>query len=150
MDELTLAVVGIDFANDDKSKSNRRFELMACNPGDRIDLLPEPKNEHDKNAVAVFSAGGIQVGYLTAERAPYIGGRMKREPYIAVFQGLVESAGYIRIRFGGGAPTLPTAAPPSPPAQVYQDVDDQGDVRITRQSIDHGFYPDPEGPEWGA
>ena len=150
MDELTLAVVGIDFANDDKSKSNRRFELMACNPGDRFDLLPEPKNKHDENAVAVFSASGIQVGYLTAERAPYIGSRIKREPYVAVFQGLAESAGYIRIRFGGGAPTLPPALPPPPPAHVYHDVDDQGDVRITRQPIDHGFYPDPDGPEWGA
>lgn len=150
MDELTLAVVGIDFANTDKSKSNRRFELMACNPGDRVELVLEPQNKHDENAVAVFSASGIQVGYLTSLRAPFIGGRMKREPYIAVFQGLVESAGYIRIRFGGGMPTLPAAVPSPPPAQVYQDVDDQGEVRITRQSIDHGFYPDPEGPEWGA
>ena len=58
MDELTLAVVGIDFANTDKSKSNRRFELMACNPGDRVELVLEPQNKHDENAVAVFSVRG--------------------------------------------------------------------------------------------
>ena len=33
MDELSLAIVGIDYPNDDKSKSNRRMELMLTTPG---------------------------------------------------------------------------------------------------------------------
>lgn len=150
MDELTLAVVGIDFPNTDKAKTNRRAELLFCNPGDRMDLLPEPKNAFDENAVAVFSANGIQVGYLTAERAPYIGGRIRHEPYAAVFQGMVESAAYIRLRFGGGAPTLPPPVAPKPPAAVQHETDEEGEVRIVRQSATDGFYPDPDGPEWGA
>jgi hypothetical protein len=50
MDELTCNVVGIDFPNADKSKSNRRMELMLCAPGEPVDLRREPKNPHDTNA----------------------------------------------------------------------------------------------------
>ena len=139
MDELTLAVVGIDFPNTDKSKSNRRMELMLCVPGDPVDLRREPKNPHDANAVAVFSGRGVQMGYLSAERAPLIGRRMQQEEHLAVFQALTGSMGYVRIRFGGGAPTLPApgdAETPAPNRAATFDSD--------------AFYPDPEGPEWGA
>jgi hypothetical protein len=43
MDELTLSVVGIDFPNTDRSKSNRRMELLLCAPGEPVDLRREPK-----------------------------------------------------------------------------------------------------------
>ncbi|WP_242183034.1 HIRAN domain-containing protein [Sphingomonas sp. CARO-RG-8B-R24-01] len=132
--ELSLAVVGIDYANADKAKSNRRFELLQCEPGDPVELRREPKNPHDPNAVAVFSERGIQVGYLTAERAPWIGGKIAAgEEAVAIFQALGGGAATIRIRFGGGIPTLPTAAP-LPPIP-YDDSD---------------FHADPDGPEWGA
>lgn len=131
--ELSLAVVGIDYANADKAKSNRRFELLQCGPGDPVELRREPKNTHDPNAVAVFSERGIQVGYLTAERAPWIGGKIAAgEEPVAIFQALSGGAATIRIRFGGGAPTLPPDAP-SPPTSDFDD-----------------FHADPEGPEWGA
>ena len=76
MQELTLAVVGIDFPNGDGS--NRRSEAMMTLPGEPVALIPEPKNKHDSNAIAVISPRGVQIGYLSAERAPYIGGRMSR------------------------------------------------------------------------
>ena len=38
--ELSLAVVGIDFPNPDKSRSNRRFEIALCRPGDPVELGP--------------------------------------------------------------------------------------------------------------
>lgn len=131
---MTLAVVGIDFPNTDKARSNRRFELLASVPGDPVTLRPEPHNPHDPQAVAVFSTRDVQVGYLSAERAPLIGARIRRgEKVNAVFQGLAGSVAYVRVRFGGGEPTLPPVqAVPSPSAQM----DD--------------FYPDAEGPEWGA
>ena len=141
MDELTLAVVGIDFPNADRSKSNRRMELMLCAPGEPVELRREPKNPHDANAVAVFSGRGVQMGYLSAERAPLIGRRMQQEEHVAVFQALVGGMGYVRIRFGGGPPTLPDPSEaetrnPSPGPTATFDPD--------------AFYPDPEGPEWGA
>jgi len=131
--ELSLAVVGIDYANADKAKSNRRFELLQCEPGDPVELRREPKNMHDPHAVAVFSERGIQVGYLTAERAPWIGGKIAAgEEAYAIFQALSGGAATIRVRFGGEPPTLPAAAPPA----RTPDFDD--------------FQPDPDGPEWGA
>ncbi len=141
MDELTLSVVGIDFPNTDRSKSNRRMELLVCAPGEPVELRREPKNPHDANAVAVFSARGVQVGYLSAERAPLIGRRMQQEEHTVVFQALVGSMGYVRIRFGGGAPTLPDLA--------------EGELAARSRSRaapfdPDAFYPDPEGPEWGA
>ncbi|WP_375382190.1 HIRAN domain-containing protein [uncultured Sphingomonas sp.] len=129
MDELSLAVVGIDFPNRDGS--NRRFELLQCNPGDPVSLRPEPRNPHDRFAVAVLSERGHQIGYLTAERAPWIGGRLRSgEEVAAVFQGVAGGAAYIRVAFGGRAPTLP-AAPSGAP--------------IARDDI-----ADPDGPMWGA
>ncbi|MBE2990966.1 HIRAN domain-containing protein [Sphingomonas sp. CFBP 13603] len=137
MDELTLSVVGIDFPNADRSKSNRRMELLLCQPGEPVDLRREPKNPHDANAVAVFSLRGVQMGYLSAERAPLIGRRMQQEEHVAVFQALTGSMGYVRIRFGGGAPTL---AEPGEPTPHSRSAPYDPDV----------FYPDPDGPEWGA
>lgn len=145
MQELTLAVVGIDFPNADGS--NRRSETMMTIPGEPVELVPEPRNEHDGNAIAVIGPRGVQLGYVNAERAPYVGVRMSRgEDVMAIFQGMDGGSAFIRIRFGGGSPTLPRpaerAAPPPPrpsrpprPAELY-DLD--------------GFYPDEEGPEFGA
>ena len=67
--ELSLAVVGISHPN--ANGSNRRFEAMLCVPGESVELRPEPKNKHDSNAVAVFSARGVQIGYLTAAGSFY-------------------------------------------------------------------------------
>ena len=129
--ELSLHVVGLDFSNKDKAKSNRRFEMALCVPGERVDLVPQPKHPKDRNAAAVFTVRGTQLGYLTAERAPWISRRIAAgEPYEAIFQGPSPYAAIVRVRFGGGPPTLPA------PALAKPDVDD--------------FDADPEGPEWGA
>jgi hypothetical protein len=144
MQELTLAVVGIDFPNE--NGTNRRSEAMMTPPGAAIDLIPEPKNKHDPNAIAVFSAQGVQLGYVSAERAPFVGLRIGRgEDVAAIFQGIDGGSAFIRVRFGGGAPTLP-ALSSKPPDQSRA-------PRPPRTSGDfdpHGFQPDEDGPEWGA
>ena len=102
MDELTLAIMGIDHANTDKAKSSRRFELLLCVPGEPVHLVPEPRNPHDSNAVAVFSDRGIQLGYLSAERAPFVGSRIRAGVDVAaIFQGLTKHMAWVRVRFGG-------------------------------------------------
>jgi hypothetical protein len=75
VDERSLAVVGIGFANADRG--NLMFELLLCIRGEPVELRPEPKNKHDRRAIAVFSKRGIPIGYITAERAPLIGQRLR-------------------------------------------------------------------------
>ncbi len=63
----------------------------------------------------------LQLGYVSAERAPLIGKRMKEDEVAAIFQAMHGNGAYIRIRFGGGLPTLPDPVPnvpkpaPAPP-----------------------------------
>lgn len=133
MRELTTAIVGIDFPNPDRSRSNRRMEIMLTAPGEPVLLRPEPRNRHDANAIAVWSERGVQMGYVPAERAPLIGKRMKEDAVTAIFQALDGTGAYIRIHFGDGAPTLP---PPAPATTPNHEPD--------------RFYPDEDGPEWGA
>jgi len=139
MDEFTTSIVGIDFPNADKTRSNRRMEILLCAPGDRVTLRREPKNPHDSNAVGVWSERDIQLGYISAERAPMIGRRLQAEETSALFQAMHQGSAYIRIRFGGGDPSLPPpiADPGPPPPPPDPDRDD-------------GFYRDEDGPEWGA
>jgi hypothetical protein len=132
VEEFSLAVVGINFPNADKS--NRRFELALCVPGEPASLVLEPKNKHDPAAVAVFSARGHQIGYLSRERCLWVGSRIRAgEEHNVVFQDLDDHIATVRIRFGGGTPTLPVPRP-KPPAP----------------DEDEWLYRDPDGPDWGV
>lgn len=138
MDELTTSIVGIDFSNEDESKSNRRMQCMLCALGDVVELRLDPTNPFDANAVAIFRDRGAQQGYVSAKRAPLIGKRMKEDDATAVFQAMHGNGAYIRIRFGGGLPTLPDPVPdvpkPAPPRQM----------RPAQRAVydPHAFYPD--------
>ena len=121
------------------------MDCMLFAPGDAVELRLEPTNPSDGNAVAIFGGRGTQLGYVSAERAPMIGKRMKEGETVAVFQAMHGSGAYIRIRFGGGVPTLPDPVPEPkrpPPRQARP---------AQRPVYDpHAFYPDGEGPEFGA
>ena len=120
----SLAIVGIDYPN--KRGPGRRFELEICRPGEPIELVPEPKNQFDEHAIAVFSCRGIQLGYLKSERAVFIGTLWRQgHSTLAIFQSLEATVGWLRIAFDGEIPTL-IEQHASKPA-----VDDSG------------FYPDP-------
>lgn len=134
MNELTLAVVGLDHRNTDRTRSNRRYEALLCAPGDPVTLRPDPANPVDPQAVAVWSERDIQIGFLTAERAPLIGARIRAgQEVAAIFQGISARAAFIRVRLGGGAPTLP-------------DVREAPDAAASREDD----VNDPDGPDWGA
>lgn len=133
MDELSLFVVGAAHPNL-KNRGNRQFEILICVPGEHVLLVPDPNNLHDENAIAVFSCRNIQIGYLTAERAPWIGGMIRQGRLItAIFQETTSLGAAVRVAFDGKAPTLPPTRKrpnPSPP-------------------LDHdsGFYPDYIPPD---
>ncbi len=114
--QLTLLIVGVDFPN--RKGPTRRFALELLRPGDPVELRPEPKNPADPNAVAVFSVDAVQIGYIPAERAPFIGQQIARGDVSAIFQGMGARGGFLRIGLDGETPTLPP-----PPAKVDSDPD---------------------------
>lgn len=124
--DLSLAVVGADHPN--KRGPARRFELAICQPGEPIELRPEPNNPADENAIAVYSCRGIQIGYLTAERAPRIGQLIRQgSEVIAIFQSHIRTGALIRAAFDGNIPDLPPRTEAFDPAEQ--------------------FWPDEEWPE---
>jgi len=65
---------------------------------------------------------------------------------IAMFGGIHKNRAYSRVQFGGGVPTLPDPVPDAPkPAQPRP-------MRPAARPVydPHAFYPDEDGPEWGA
>jgi len=125
---FSLAVVGADYPN--KRGPTRHFAIALCKPGDPIELRREPKNPKDERAVAVYSPQGVQMGYLSAERAAWIAPMLDRGRVIkAVFQERLEYGAAIRVAFDGDEPTLPE--------------------RENRESHtgDPDFYPDPIYPD---
>lgn len=103
--QLSLAVVGADHPN--KKGPTRRFEIAMCVPGERIDLIPEPKNPVDPQAIAVFSERGIQIGYIRAERCQLVHTYMRRDGVNAIFQQAERWGATIRISIDGKEPELP-------------------------------------------
>lgn len=65
---LVIPVAGVSFRPE--SLDDDSFE-----PGRRLALVPEPDNEHDPNAVAVWNEERtLQVGYVPRETAPKLSG----------------------------------------------------------------------------
>lgn len=105
---MSLAIVGIDYPN--QRGPGRRFELRLCTPGEPVELRPEPKNPKDEYAVAVYSCRNVQLGYLTAERAPWIGAMLREGRELrTIYQGRSPTAGWLRLAFDGEEPILPVA-----------------------------------------
>lgn len=130
----SLAVVGADFPNKNKKGPTRRFEIALCLPGEPVRLEREPKNEADPQAVAVFSARDVQLGYLRAEQAPWIGGMIVGGREIqAVFQRATPFGCWIRVAFDGEQPSVEGLT--EPPALPRQDNEESG------------WYPDEIYPD---
>jgi hypothetical protein len=122
---LSLAVVGADYPN--RRGPGRRFELQLCTPGEKVELVPEPKNPADPRAVAVFSARGVQIGYLTAERCTWIAGMIgDGREILAIFQRQTAYGAVIRVALDGAKPILPrdvstATEPDDPEGDFYPD-----------------------------
>jgi hypothetical protein len=51
------------------------LEDPSFDPGRRLELVPEPHNEHDPNAIGIWNADRtLQVGYVPAAVAPEVAG----------------------------------------------------------------------------
>jgi hypothetical protein len=117
---LSLAVVGAPYGN--KDGSNREFEILLCEPGDPVALLPEPKNRYDEHAISVLSKNGVQMGYINSERAPYVGGLLRAgHALFPIFQERTPWGCVIRIGIDE-PPSLPPRNPTPTPAEGRDDV----------------------------
>ena len=66
--EFQTKVVGVTFTNADGAPRQRI--IAKCGIGEDIELVPEPDNPHDANAVAVTRRRtGEQIGYLSRDVA---------------------------------------------------------------------------------
>lgn len=100
---MSLAVVGVAF--DNKRGPTRRFEIAICLPGEPVELRAEPKNPADSRAIGVYSMRGVQIGYIQAEKAQWIGTTLGS--ITAIFQRAESFGAVIRVTFDGSAPALP-------------------------------------------
>lgn len=96
-----------------------------------MEFRPEPRNEHGRNVVAVFSCRDVRIGYLTADRAPELAALLGRTQMQAVFQRQAAFGAWIRVAFDGEAPVLTDAV-------LVETVCDDG--AWARDEPD--FYPD--------
>jgi hypothetical protein len=119
--QLSVRIVGANHPNADGG--NRRSEIAFCDPGEIIELRPEPKNEHDEHAIAAFSARHFQIGYVSSERAVLLGSQMRDGHTVtAIFQDVAPWGAIARIGIDC-VPTLPVRAE----AADTGSVDDTGD-----------------------
>lgn len=120
MRAITIPIAGAAYPN--KSGPTRRFGIELCRPGDPIDLRPEPKNPVDPQAIAIYERGGIQLGYVPADKAQWFRSMMSRGvQLVAIFQQAAEGGGLIRVGFDHH-PALPE------PAKMDERLDDEWPV----------------------
>lgn len=131
--QLSLAVVGADHLN--KKGPTRRFEIAMCIPGEPVSIVPEPKNPKDPNALAVYSARGIQIGYIRAERCQLVHTAMRRDGVQAIFQRSETWGATIRAHLDGTQPVLPEVA------------DSAAENEPAERDEEPDWWPDEEWPE---
>jgi hypothetical protein len=78
-------IVGVSHRNRDGTL--RRPAIKRCEMLDELDLIAEPDNEFDKNAIGIFSLEGKQLGYLEARLAGEVSrGILRGSEYTALFR----------------------------------------------------------------
>ena len=132
---VSIAVVGMRHKNADGS--DRRAEIDMCMAGENVSLVPEPENEFDPRAIAVYSQRMVQIGYVKAERASRIGSLLGTADVVAVFQRPSSFGAWVRIAFDGVPPILTDAM-----------LDDQeGGAKMAPLLQADEFYPDAIWPD---
>jgi hypothetical protein len=77
-----VPVAGVSFRGD-------TFADPSFDPGRRLALVPEPENEHDRNAVGIWNEDGtLQVGYVPRDVAAELDGSELAVSLVRVEGGL--------------------------------------------------------------
>jgi hypothetical protein len=130
---MSFAVVGGTHKNTDGT--SRMDEIFRCDPGELVDLVPEPENKFDRHAIAVFSSRAVQIGYISAERAPRLGSLLGSTEVHAVFQRPTSFGAWIRLAFDGEVPVLSEAM-----LEEHEPIDQP-------RHNEPDFYPDEVWPD---
>lgn len=134
--QLSVAVVGANYPNADGG--NRRSEIAFCDPGEPLTLTPEPKNEHDEHAIAVYSARSFQIGYVASQRAVYLKKLMRDGHTVeAIFHDVAPAGAIARV----GIDCTPTLPPPP----RYDDEEPESDALEGPPAYED--IPDPIWPD---
>jgi hypothetical protein len=82
---------GLTFANPDGS--SRQMIAATLAPFEELQLVPEPANPFDSNAIALFTAAGEQVGYLEKRLAGELSRHMAKGTQARCFVRAVRNRG---------------------------------------------------------
>ncbi len=136
MRQFSVAVVGANHPN--ANGGNRRSEIAFCDPGEALVLVPEPKNEHDEHAIAVYSARNFQIGYVASQRAVLLKKYMNDgHDLTAIFQDVATWGAIARVGVDC-QPTLPATR------EAEIEADDAGEPNA---DPDPPFWPDYIPPD---
>lgn len=91
---------GKSFANHDGSSS--QLEPARCRPGDGIDLIREPTNPRDPQAVVLITRRGVRIGYLARRDARWLA------PLIDAGQTVNATVATVQCRARPGSPLVVT------------------------------------------
>lgn len=109
-EQLSLAVIGASFDNPRRKGNptgNRNTEILMFEPGEAVTLVLEPRNKHDRNAIAVFSSRKVQIGYIVADRTILLHKAWQAARDVrAIFQEPITGGAAIRVAFDRD-PVLP-------------------------------------------
>lgn len=104
---------------------SRLAEIALCQPGERMEFRRERAGRDGKRSVGVYSARGIQIGYVYEGRADWLAGQIAVAR--AIFQCADTFGAVIHATFDGSTPALPeapqrmTRARSRPPAEPVDD-----------------------------
>jgi hypothetical protein len=93
----------------------RQCELALCRPGDPLRLVREPRNIHDRNAIAIVTKRGVRVGYLSRQYAAVWASKLDRGAVPKVIVERIKGATLagamlglvMRVNLEGEEPELP-------------------------------------------
>jgi hypothetical protein len=118
--QISIFLAGASYPNE--RGPSRRFEIAICQPGEAVELRPEPNNPADARAIAIYSQRNVKMGYVPAERAALIGTYLRRGRITdAQFQCATKAGGYIRLALDGALIVLPPPADENTPSEFWPD-----------------------------
>lgn len=83
---FSVSIRGVSHKNNDGT--NRQEIIKDLKIGQTVNLIADPMNKYDRNAVAVFTTTGIQIGFLPSD-ARDSSSLLRGEPIFATIQKLI-------------------------------------------------------------